>query len=291
MKKHLVIFQAIIKKLDTNQFALYFEVLFKHFDIVPETFLGMIMDFSLSQRECYLKALFSSFGLDKAHAMPFLKGCYMHWKQSVQKIVSNYAIVPPSKRKLFKTLTHQVRSTTSRRVFVQSGRRILEEFPCARPRLKCWLQPSVASTVFNCHTLMKEDLHKHVSHCTENVFDNILYKSYQIYSPAVSQVEKKTTFIPLDARCGDIRPLFPFGEQHCCMELITVLFDNMSYELKEMISGFSRDCVERHYLCSETHNHARAEDHVFPTILTAGTGMRDAVSAEKSGLTTEKLDE
>lgn len=179
MKKHLVIFQAIIKKLDTNQFALYFEVLFKHFDIVPETFLGMIMDFSLSQRECYLKALFSSFGLDKAHAMPFLKGCYMHWKQSVQKIVSNYAIVPPSKRKLFKTLTHQVRSTTSRRVFVQSGRRILEEFPCARPRLKCWLQPSVASTVFNCHTLMKEDLHKHVSR-TSNAIESYHSSSYRL---------------------------------------------------------------------------------------------------------------
>lgn len=37
MKKHLVIFQAIIKKLNTNQFAVYFEALFKFFDIIPET--------------------------------------------------------------------------------------------------------------------------------------------------------------------------------------------------------------------------------------------------------------
>lgn len=37
VKNHLVIFQAIIKKVDINQFSVYFEALFKFFDIFPET--------------------------------------------------------------------------------------------------------------------------------------------------------------------------------------------------------------------------------------------------------------
>ncbi|KAG2232278.1 hypothetical protein INT48_001563 [Thamnidium elegans] len=129
MKKHLVIFQAIVKKLDTNQFAVYFEALSKKFGIVPDTFRGMIMDFSFVQCEGFLKTFFSSFRLDKAHAMPFLKRYFMHWMQSVQKIVSNYTVVSP---------------VTNVSVFVESGRKILSEFPCARRWIKWRLQLSIA---------------------------------------------------------------------------------------------------------------------------------------------------
>lgn len=135
------------------------------------------MDFSLTQREGFLRARFSSSGLDKAHAIPFLKGCYMHWIQSVQRIVSNYAVVPHNKSDLFRFLTYKMQKTTVDAVFVESNRRIITEFPCARRWIKWWLQPSITSTIFNCRTLMKDDFRKHDSRTSNAIesYHSVLY--------------------------------------------------------------------------------------------------------------------
>ncbi|GAA5803311.1 hypothetical protein HPULCUR_008790 [Helicostylum pulchrum] len=102
----------------------------------------------------------------------------MHWKQSVQIIVSNYAVVPPNKSNLFETLTYQLQSTTNRSVFIESGRKILTGFPSAPLWIKWWLQPSITSTIFNCRTLMKDDLRKHESRTSDTIesYHSALYR-------------------------------------------------------------------------------------------------------------------
>lgn len=171
MQRHVVIFQAVIKSLTTERFAQYFEALFAKFAIKPESFLGMIMDFSMAQREGFLRAFLTSFGFSKAQAMPFLKGCYMHWRISVQRIVSNHTVVSPEKAQCFLNLTYSMQRTTVNAVFDETVQNMLREFPNSRPWLQWWLQPSVASTILNCRSLMKESLRKHDSR-TSNAIES-----------------------------------------------------------------------------------------------------------------------
>ncbi|KAI9365599.1 hypothetical protein BD770DRAFT_376864 [Pilaira anomala] len=124
-----------------------FVALFAIFAIKPESFLGMIMDFSMAQREGFLQAFLISFGFSKAQAMPFLKGCYMHWKQSVQRIVSNHAVVSPEKAQRFLNLTYNMQRTTIDVVFDETVQSILREFPNSRRWVQWWLQPSISSFV------------------------------------------------------------------------------------------------------------------------------------------------
>ncbi|KAI9357109.1 hypothetical protein BD770DRAFT_443807 [Pilaira anomala] len=140
MQRHVVIFQAVIKSLTTERFTQYFEALFAKFSIKPESFLVMIMDFSMAQHEGFL----ISFGFSKAQAMSFLIGCYMHWKQSVQRIVSNHAVVSPEKAQRFLNLTYNMQRTTVDVIFDDTVQNILREFPNSRRWVQWWIQLSIA---------------------------------------------------------------------------------------------------------------------------------------------------
>lgn len=180
MKRHVVIFQAIIKHTTAEQFKIYFFALFTTFNIEePEEFFGMIMDFSRAQRNGFIQALRVCFGLNEAQAMPFLKGCYMHWKQSVQKVVSNYSAVPSDKSRRFLSLVHEMQTTTDEFVFIQSAQSILREFPNTRPWLRWWVQPSICSLIFNCRTVMKEELKQHESR-TSNAIESYHSSLYRL---------------------------------------------------------------------------------------------------------------
>jgi hypothetical protein len=47
----------------------------------------------------------------------YLKGCYMHWMQSVQRMVSNYKVVPPGEEKRFFWLVYIFRTTENQQIF------------------------------------------------------------------------------------------------------------------------------------------------------------------------------
>ena len=98
----------------------------------------------------------------------------MHWKQSVQRIVSNHAVVSPEKAQRFLNLAYNMQRTTVNAVFDETIQNMLREFPNSRPWLQWWLQPSIASTILSCRFLMKESLRKHDSR-TSNAIE--LYHS------------------------------------------------------------------------------------------------------------------
>jgi hypothetical protein len=86
LKKNIGFFQATIKHQATEQFSVYFQAMFKKFAINPDDFLGVLMDFSQSQREGFIDACQTAFGFTQARSLSYLKGCFMHWMQSVQRI-------------------------------------------------------------------------------------------------------------------------------------------------------------------------------------------------------------
>lgn len=92
MKKHIVIFQAVKKILiQVNLLCTL-----KKFAIIPNNFLGIFMIFH------------KFFDSTDVHLDLLLRGCYMRWKQSVQIIVSNHAIVSPAKTVQFLSLTYKL---------------------------------------------------------------------------------------------------------------------------------------------------------------------------------------
>ncbi|KAG2206800.1 hypothetical protein INT47_007556 [Mucor saturninus] len=178
MKKHVVIFQAIIKKLDPQQFAVYFKALFEKFAIKADNFLGMIMDFSQAQREGFYQAFNSSFPDSGILPTRLLKGSYMHWKQSVQRVVSNHSLVPAEKSNQFVSLTYKLLKTTVEEVFVETAQSIIREFPNVRRWLQWWLQPTISSMIYNCQTVLSDALRKHSSRTSNAIesYHSALYR-------------------------------------------------------------------------------------------------------------------
>lgn len=97
----------------------------------------MIMNFSQAPREGFYQAIRSSFESTDVHPDCLLKGCYLHWKQSVQRIESNHAIVSPDKAAQFFSLTYKLNRSTVEDIFVETAKTINKEFPNARSWLLC----------------------------------------------------------------------------------------------------------------------------------------------------------
>ncbi|KAG2191986.1 hypothetical protein INT47_000778 [Mucor saturninus] len=178
MKKHIVIFQAIIKKLDADQFAIYFKALFEKFAIKSYNFLGMIMDFSQAQREGFYQAFKSCFPDSGILPTRLLKGCYMHWKQYVQRIISNHSLVPAENSNQFNSLTYKLLKTTVEEVFVETAQSMIREFPNVRRWFQWWLQLTISSMIFNCRTMLSDALCKRSSRTSNAIesYHSALYR-------------------------------------------------------------------------------------------------------------------
>jgi hypothetical protein len=117
VEKNVTFFQAIIKYQNSEPFCIYFKKMFKKFALTPENFLGVLMDFSQAQRNGFIDAFISTFGSDKETAMSYLKSCFMHWMQSVQRVKNNHALVPACHAEEFLRLVYKLRTCTSTPVF------------------------------------------------------------------------------------------------------------------------------------------------------------------------------
>ncbi|KAK4520331.1 uncharacterized protein ATC70_008465 [Mucor velutinosus] len=178
LQKHVVFYQAIIKSNSAQVFKQYFAALFRKFDIKLEQFLGAIMDFSAAQREGLIIALREVFGVKQHNALPFLKGCYMHWMQSVRRLSNNHHVVKPDDIDLFLKLVHRFLTASNSIEFYRTGQEILSKFPNSKKWLQWWLQPSVSSMIIRCKSLMKKKLRQHKSRTSNAIeaFHSALYK-------------------------------------------------------------------------------------------------------------------
>lgn len=88
------------------------------------------------------------------------------------------------------------------KVFVECGKEILGEFPNARRWLQWWLQPSVASTIFNCRTLIKDSLRLHASRTSNAIeaYHSVLYKLIAKRRPIATSLRLIIAFCRTDGR-------------------------------------------------------------------------------------------
>ena len=179
LKKHIVIFQAVFGGLSAKFYKRYFELFFDHFMIPKEIFLGMIVDFSAAQIFGFVEAFNSHYKSIDAYC--YLKGCYMHWMQSVQRIVSNYNVVPLATRKNFLRLVSTLRRSTDVSEFNETIATLKEIYPNCLRWLKWWLQPSVSSMIFRSVSKQNERLLNHDTRTSNAVeaYHRVLYRVIQ----------------------------------------------------------------------------------------------------------------
>lgn len=155
------------------------------------------------------------FAVKKHNTLPFLKGCYMHWMQSVKRISNNQQIVAADEVDTFFRLVHRLRTTSNSTEFFQAGKELLRKFPNCKKWLQWWLQPGVSSMVFRCKSLMKDDLRLHKSRTSNAIeaFHSALYKLMPVKRQPVStslrlllQVAKRDGIMLMDFYANNIRP-------------------------------------------------------------------------------------
>lgn len=188
IRKSIVFFQAIIGGLSMQYFTEYFVLLFNTFKLSKSNFLGVLMDFSAAQRQGLLCAFNKVFNNNNngggtteevQEAQRYLKGCYMHWMQSLNRIACNHAVVPIGEKRAFLSLAYTLRDSGSVTSFQKAVSQLLEKFPACNPWLSWWMQPTVKSMIFRCGSLMKHSLRDHRSRTTNSVeaYHNMLYKT------------------------------------------------------------------------------------------------------------------
>ncbi|KAG2196366.1 hypothetical protein INT46_009073 [Mucor plumbeus] len=111
----------------------------------------------------------------------YLKGCYMHWMQSVQRIVSNYNVVPLATRKNFLRLVSTLRRSTDVSEFNETIATLKETYPNCLRWLKWWLQPSVSSMIFRSVSKQNERLLNYDTRTSNAVeaYHRVLYRVIQ----------------------------------------------------------------------------------------------------------------
>ncbi|CEG64718.1 hypothetical protein RMATCC62417_01644 [Rhizopus microsporus] len=166
LKKHLVIFQAIIGGLEWTFFKKYFGAFFQYFGISRKSFLVVVMDFSAAQRKGILEAYRCTFSNSSGNediedGIAYVKGCYMHWMQSVKRIASNYAVVPQGYQAEFTKLVYVLRTTAIREEFYRTVLSLCIKFPNCKSWLRWWLQSSISSIISRFGNLQHHGLFNH----------------------------------------------------------------------------------------------------------------------------------
>ncbi|KAI9273123.1 hypothetical protein BDA99DRAFT_284548 [Phascolomyces articulosus] len=179
IRKHALVFQGILGGTSEMYFHQYFLAFFSAYQIDfsnENNFLGMIMDFSSAQRNGFLLA-YRQYTFGRDDGLKYLKGCYMHWMQSVQRVSSNGNAVPRDERQNFLKLANTIRTTTDKQEFITTRNKIIQRFPILRKWLTWWLNPSISSMIFNYNSSMKTTLKSHISRTSNAIeaYHHVLY--------------------------------------------------------------------------------------------------------------------
>ena len=179
IRRHALVFQAIIGGLNEMYFHQYFLAFFTAYkvDFISEdNFLGMIMDFSAAQRKGFLSA-YKMYTYGREDGLKYLKGCYMHWMKSVQLVSSNGNLVRQEDRDDFLRLVYSIRTTENGSVFNSTRDEIIVKYPGLSRWIKWWLRPQVSSMIFRYNSSMKPSLQTHIARTSNAIesYHNVLY--------------------------------------------------------------------------------------------------------------------
>ena len=90
------------------------------------------MDYSQAQRQGFIMAFEDKFPNSNIAPQTLLKGCYYHWKQSIQRIISNHAIVPPGCDVDFINYTDQMYNAAGEKSYNWAVQQIHKDYPNAK---------------------------------------------------------------------------------------------------------------------------------------------------------------
>ena len=85
----------------------------------------------MAQVSAYYTAFERAFPTATAGPDAYLKGCYFHWKNSVEKMCKLHQIIPPSATEEYLELTATMYQTMQASIFDAITKTLLERFPDA----------------------------------------------------------------------------------------------------------------------------------------------------------------
>ena len=189
LDQYMVIFQAVLDGLSSDHFESYFKAFFKKYNLVVRhtddeidtNFSGLVMDFSLAQRNGFIAAFEATFPVSRISANSLLKGCYHRWCQSIQWLVSYHAIVLPEKKTDFEDLTHIMYMIKGKNGFQLAVHQLWKEFPNAERWLDWWTHDGVAAMIFQSKEILKDQLANNATRTTNGIeaFHRDLYHVVQ----------------------------------------------------------------------------------------------------------------
>ncbi|KAI9257133.1 hypothetical protein BDA99DRAFT_606410 [Phascolomyces articulosus] len=203
LKRHTVIFQAVLGGLKEEYFSQYFFTFFVDHKVrfdCSNSFLGMMLDFSMAQSNGFQEAYKRYTGKDDG--IRYVKGCYMHWMQSVQRINSNHNIIKPEESAQFQKLVYIIRATKDTDEFCRSCKELVTRYKYTYKWIKWWLQPTISSMIFQHCSTMDDTLRRHPYRTTNAVesFHRDLYRDMVHRLPLSLALPQLPNYIQSDVR-------------------------------------------------------------------------------------------
>lgn len=157
--RHLVIFQAVLNGQTSEHFRRYF---CSFFDVYRDQlecllgdgeesigFSGLVMDFSLPQRSGFEQAYRETFPTSSIPASTLVKGCYFHWKKSVEKMRKlRSAVSRGDGEKKFLEYTKTMYEASSPEIFDGAVMAICNNFEGLAKWIAWWSRPQIRSMIF-----------------------------------------------------------------------------------------------------------------------------------------------
>ena len=202
LEKYVPVFQAVIGGLTTMHFNAYFIAMFKELKIPTNEdgdpcMCGIMMDFSQAQRAGLFQAFASSFPFSKIKPEVYLKGCYYHWKNSVERILKNGQLISTDQVNSFLEYTKTMYEANVPGIFDAVVKGLLKDFPSIQEWVSWWLKPEISSMIFRSKSLMRDQLLWNTTKTTNGVeaFHRNIYRLIQKDKPILTTLPQLFNYL------------------------------------------------------------------------------------------------